>query len=190
MARLWLHGPGLVPGMRDMRLPGAEDAVRHFRSLGYEVHLRSSGGRLVVLDEGVLNVAIAYAGEDLPGIEPGFQLMAGVLATALGDLGLDPAVGEVAGSICAGRYDLAVAGRKVAGLSQRRRRNFALIHAFLLVEGDGSSREDIAASFYRLAGASPEEGIRRGTMAALRELRHDVTLAMAADALMQVLTRL
>ncbi len=176
--------------MRDMRLPGAEDAVRHFRSLGYEVHLRSSGGRLVVLDEGVLNVAIAYAGEALPGIEPGFQLMAGVLSEALGDLGLEPVVGEVAGSICAGRYDLSIGGRKVAGLSQRRRRNFALIHAFLLVEGDGKGREDLAASFYGLARASAEEGIRPGTMAALQEFRHDMTVGMAVDALMRVLTRL
>ncbi len=173
-----------------MRLPRADAAVAHFRARGYEVHLRSSGGRLVVLDEGVLNVAIAYAGERLPSVEAGFQLMAEVLSQALGELGLEPLVGEVAGSICSGRYDLSLGGRKVAGLSQRRRRNFALVHAFLLVEGEGRLREDLAASFYQLAGASPEEGVWPGTMAALAEFRHGMTIALAAEALSGVLTRL
>ncbi len=181
--RLWLHGPSLVPGMRDMRLPHAQEAVARFQARGYEVHLRSSGGRLVVLDEGVLNVAIAYAGADLPQIEPGFHLMADLIGQSLGSMGLQPLVGEVAGSICAGRYDLSLDGRKVAGLSQRRRRNFALIHAFLLVEGTGQSREELAADFYAAAGATSEESVRPGTMAALAEFHGDITVARASERL-------
>ncbi len=190
LARLWRHGPSLVPGMRDMRLPGAEEAVSHFRSLGYEVHLRSSGGRLVVLDEGVLNVAIAFSGGELPTVEDGFRLMADTLSRALAGLGVACAVGEVAGSICAGRYDLSLDGRKIAGLSQRRRRTFALIHAFLLVEGTGQGREEIARAFYDLAGAAPQDGVRQGSMAALAEVLRDVTLAAAAEALQAALEAL
>ena len=190
LARLWLHGPGLVPGMRDMRLPGADAAVAHFRSQGYDVHLRSSGGRLVVLDPGVLNVAIAYAGEGLPGVEQGFGLMADVLGRALGALGLASEVGEVEGSICAGRYDLAIGGRKVAGLSQRRRRNFALVHAFLLVEGSGEERERIANAFYALAGATERESIRPASMTTLAERLAGITVARAADAIGGVLRAL
>ena len=188
--RLWIHGPSLVPGMRDMRLPGADRAVSHFRSLGYEVHVRSSGGRLVVLDEGVLNVAIAFSGDDLPPVEEGFRRMADILAQGLRRLDVPLAVGEVAGSICAGRYDLSSGGRKVAGLSQRRRRRFALIHAFLLVEGTGREREDPARAFYDLAEAAPEDGVRQGSMAALAEVRRAITVRAAADALEGVLEAL
>ena len=190
LARLWLHGPGLVPGLRDMRLPGAEAALAHFRAQGYAVHLRSSGGRLVVLDQGVLNVAITCAGERLPGVEQGFGLMADVLGRALAALGLASEVGEVEGSICAGRYDLSVGGRKVAGLSQRRRRNFALIHAFLLVEGSGEERERIATAFYALAGATQGDSIRPRSMTSLAEHLAAITVAQAAEAIGEVLRAL
>jgi octanoyl-[GcvH]:protein N-octanoyltransferase len=187
MGRLWLHRRSLVPGLLDRRLPRAEESFAYFRSQGYEVHLRSSGGRLVVLDEGVLNVAIAYSGERLPSVEQGFQTMADVLGGAIRSLGLEPLVGEVEGSICAGRYDLSIGGRKVAGLSQRRRRDFALIHAFLLVEGDGRQREALAAAFYHLAWGPEVVRIRRGSMAALAELRGGITMAAAARSLADVL---
>jgi hypothetical protein len=75
----------------------------------------------------------------------------------------------------------------VAGLSQRRRRTFALVHAFLLVEGRGEDRLAQAASFYHLAGAGPEDGVRSHTMAALAEERAGITVPGAASVLRDVL---
>ena len=190
MGRLWRHGPSLVPGLRDMRLPMAQAAVAALRAEGVEVHERSSGGRLVVLDEGVVNIAIAFSGQDLPSVEAGFRLMADVLLEALVSCGLRPGVGEVPGSICPGRYDLALDGRKVAGLSQRRRRTYALIHAFLLVEGTGAERLERAEDFYRRAGAPPEEGVRPGSMAALQELDPALGVSSVAGALAAALRSL
>ncbi len=85
-------------------------------------------------------------------------------------IGLERHVGEVAGSICPGSHDVSVAGRRAAGLSQRRRRHFALVHAFLLVEGTGKRREEQAMTFYALAGTPEQDKVAPDTMAALCEL--------------------
>jgi len=186
-ARLWRHGPAIVAGGLDMRLPRAQEALAELHATGRDVHVRSSGGRLVVLDGGVLNIALAFSGTAPPGIDGGFRLLADLLCRALERLALPPSVGEVRGAICPGRHDIAVGGRKVAGLAQRRRRNFALLHAFLLVEGRGRERERVARDFYRLAGAPPEQTVLEGSMAALAELRRDVSLEGAAGVLQDLL---
>lgn len=168
-ARLWRHGPGVVLGLQDMRLPDAEAGFRRLAEDGFDVYVRASGGRLVVLDEGILNIAIGFSGDELPTIDAAFTLMGDLLTHALAALGLETVSGEVPGSICAGRSDLSVSGLKVAGLSQRRRRSFALVHAFLLVTGTGASRCEVARAFYRLAGGSADM-VRRDSMASVEEL--------------------
>jgi len=167
-ARFWRHGPGVVLGLRDMRLSRAEDAVREFREMGLDVHVRASGGALVVLDRGVLNIALGFRGESLPSIDEGYQLMTVLLTRGLATWGLTALSGEVDRSICPGRSDLSVAGRKVAGLSQRRRHAFVLVHAFLLVEGTGRARGLVAESFYRRAGGDPGT-IRPDSMISMAE---------------------
>lgn len=187
LARLWRHRPSLILGLRDARLPRADEAIAHFRSLGVEVHVRTSGGRLVVLDEGVLNLAIAFSGEYLPSVDEGFRLITETIREAIHRLGLDCQMGEIPGSICAGKYDISIEGRKVCGVSQRRRRQFALLHAFLLVEGSGTDRTKEAVTFYELAGAPPADSVRQGTMAALGELREGCTVSATTRTLEEVL---
>ncbi len=190
VARIWRHRPSLVLGLRDARLPDADAAIAHFRSQGFDVHVRSSGGRLVVLDEGVLNVALGFSGERLPSVDEGFRLMTDLIRDVIRRCGVDPEVGEIPGSICPGRYDVAVRGRKVAGLSQRRRRDYALVHAFLLVEGTGDAREQLAMQFYSIAHAPVADAVLPGTMAALGEFRSETTIALVVDILQGVLTDL
>ncbi len=187
LARLWCHRPSLVLGLRDARLPHADEAISHFRSLGFEVHVRTSGGRLVVLDEGVLNVAIAFSGEHLPSVDEGFRLITATFRESIHGLGLDCEVGEIPGSVCAGKYDISIEGRKIAGVSQRRRRAFALLHGFLLVEGTGRQRAQDAITFYDLAGAPPKDAVQPGTMAALSEFQGSCTIQTAARAVEDVL---
>lgn len=169
--RIWtVSRPGIVLGLRDTRLPYGKEATDLLVQKGVEVHLRASGGRLVVQDPGVVNVAFAYAGEQLPSLEALFSEMTDILRRLFRELGITVRQGEVPGSICAGSTDLAVGGRKVAGLSQRRRRGFALVHAFILVAGTGEERVSVADAFYRAAGASAGEGVHEGSMVALAEL--------------------
>lgn len=169
-ARFWRHRKGLVLGLRDARLPDVPAALAHFRSRGYDIHVRSSGGQLVILDSGVLNIAIGFPGEDLPSVDEGFRLMAELLSHALASWGLEVHKGLVPGSICPGSSDLSVGHVKVAGLSQRRRRHFVLVHAFLLVEGVGDTRVRAARTFYRLAGHPSGGPVEEGTMASVSQL--------------------
>lgn len=181
--RLWCHGAALVTGGRDRRLPGYGLAVETFSARGWEVFGRSSGGSLVVLDEGVLNVSVAWAGSDLPSLEQAFSKLHAVLRSGLLALGLDAlSQGEVAGSICPGPGDLAREGRKLAGLSQQRRRQHVLAHAFLLVEGRAEHRLATARAFYQLAGLG--DAIRPGTMETVSEaLGRPVGTGEVAEAL-------
>ncbi len=170
-ARIWtVERPGVVLGLRDTRLPFVEEAKDLLVRQGFEVHLRASGGRLVVQDPGVLNVAFAYEGDALPSLEALFAEMTGALLHLFGELGVRARQGEVPGSICAGSTDLSAGGRKIAGLSQRRRRGFALVHAFILAGGTGAERLGVAETFYRAAGAKAGEGVAEGSMVALSQL--------------------
>lgn len=168
--RLWTHGPAVVAGARDARLPSFAQAAAAFSDRGLEVHLRSSGGGLVVLDEAVLNVSIAWRSEPLPSMEAAYAAMHQVLRQACRQSGVSPLVsGEVPGSLCPGRSDLAAGGRKLAGVSQRRRQRFALVHAFCLVGGCADDRIELGQEFYRLAGG-PQDSVVSGTMCTLSEL--------------------
>jgi lipoate---protein ligase len=118
------------------------------------VHTRSSGGGAVVMDGGLLSLDILVpAGHPLlgsGGIGDVFLPVGRSWAAALADLGLTdvtvhdgPAGGRRQGTsrerllaaVCyatLGRGEVAVGGRKIVGLSQRRRRPGALIQCGLL----------------------------------------------------------
>lgn len=148
---LWRHKQGLALGLQDSRLPALAQAEAHFAQQGWAVAVRPCGGRLVPLTPAVLNLALSYPHGGEP-IEAGFERLWGLLARALARLGVAAEGGEVAGSFCPGRYDLSVAGRKVAGLAQRRGRLLTRVEAFLVWADDGGRLAQVAADFYRRAG--------------------------------------
>lgn len=157
LVHLWRHEKALVLGYRDTRLPRWAEAAGALRAEGYEVPVRLSGGTAVPLDAGVLNVSLVYPARSLR-VEDGFDAMYALLRAALAGLGLRAARGLVPGGYCPGDSDVAVGGRKVAGISQRRRRLASLVHAFVLVEGEGASRARLAARFYALAAPGVDAG--------------------------------
>lgn len=166
--RLWCHRSALVTASRDARLTNFAEAARTFSDQGWEVWQRSSGGSLVVLDEGVLNVSLTWAGEVLPSLEQAFFDLHSVLVDTLAGLGLGPPQkGEVRGSLCPGPGDLALDRRKLAGLSQRRRRQLVLAHAFVLVSGRADDRLAVGRAFYQLAGRA--DAVQLGTMQTVSE---------------------
>jgi lipoate-protein ligase A len=133
---------------------GFERAAAASRGRGWPVLVRSSGGAPVAQFPGMLNIALAYRID--PGsrwsIDEAYRHLADLLAGALARLGLAAATGEIADAFCPGRYDLALGGRKVAGLAQRRKRatgggQAILVHACLLVEGDLNQPFDALAAF-------------------------------------------
>lgn len=172
--RLWRHRRALVLGYRDTRLPAWQAAAAQWRQAGWSVAVRASGGAAVPLDPGVLNLALVYPTEGF-GISAGFAAAHALVAALCAGLGLAVAVGEVPGGYCPGESDLAVHGRKVAGVSQRRQQWATLVHVFIVVGGTGAARARRVAAFYRQAAAGAAPGtypqVVPGATAALTELR-------------------
>ena len=51
---------------------------------------------------------------------------------------------EIVGSYCPGSYDLSIAGKKFAGISQRRIRNGVAVQIYLCVSGSGQERAQLS----------------------------------------------
>jgi len=83
--------------------------------------LRLAGGRAAVFHEGTLELAHAVPDPDpRRTIHDRFEATAELIAEALGALGIDARVGEVAGEYCPGRWSVNAGGaRKLAGIGQR-----------------------------------------------------------------------
>jgi octanoyl-[GcvH]:protein N-octanoyltransferase len=89
---------------------------------------------------------------------------------------------EIVGSYCPGSYDLSIAGKKFAGISQRRVRGGVAVQIYLCINGSGSARAELIRQFYEL-GLKGETTkfvyptIVPSTMASLSELlNEDLTI--------------
>jgi lipoate-protein ligase A len=112
---------------------------------------------------GTLNVSLAYAGprDQASGIDAAFRQFADALLEALRTCGVTGAVGEIDGSCCPGRYDIAIGGRKIIGIAQRRRQGAkdgqllaaVLVHAMVWAEGTLNPEIDLLERFLDEAGA-------------------------------------
>jgi octanoyl-[GcvH]:protein N-octanoyltransferase len=140
--------PGRVVafGKRDVLAPGYARAVEAARAAGYATVTRLGGGRAAVFHEETLELAHAVADPDpRPGINDRFEAEATLVAEALGTLGVDARLGEVAGEYCPGRWSVNEGGRrKLAGLGQRVIHGGAHVGTILVVSD--------AASIARLLG--------------------------------------
>ncbi len=154
-ATLRLHRPGreLAFSKQDRAASGFARALDAARAAGFEPVLRLAGGRAAAFHEGTL--ALAYA---TPARYPQrttrqrFELVAGVIADALRDLGVDARVGEVPGEYCPGAWSVNARGRvKLAGIGQRLIAGGA--HAGVVVVAAGSAllREALEPVYAALA---------------------------------------
>jgi len=177
LLHLWRHTHAVILGLRDRKLPGAPNAMHWLEEKGYRVGVRHSGGAVVPLDAGVLNVTLMLPKQ--PGqmeMKDDFRLMQTILDRVLRNAGLILEQGEIAGSYCPGEYDLSIGGRKFCGIAQRRQTRAIAVQAFVLVEGSGDARTELVKGFYERAAGVQQEGevehpiVRSGTMASLQEL--------------------
>ncbi|MBT9283501.1 MAG: hypothetical protein KM312_12845 [Hydrogenibacillus schlegelii] len=183
---VWTAPPTFVFGAQDVKETAGRRAARQvlaeYRAAGL---VRPSGGRLVPIDPGVVNLAwIGPTRGPLATIEGAFRWAAERLQDFFRRFGLSVAFGEVEGAFCPGRYDGAVFGKKIVGLAQRRWRGAAAVEAFVLVAGTGAERAERAAAFYRLAGGPVVRPERMGALAEWRDLKDEVGIRAAAAALL------
>lgn len=187
---MWRHNRAMILGLRDRRLPYAQQAMEWLQEQGYAVGVRHSGGAAVPLDQGVLNVSFILPKS--PGetdFHRDFSRMIFMLEGALGNLGISFNSGEIQRSYCPGDYDLSVRGRKFCGIAQRRQLRAFVIQAFLIVEGEGSSRGELARAFYDRALGDKTPSTDSNTpdvdpqvMTSLAEVTGGITIKKVAEA--------
>lgn len=169
VCRVWTSGPCLVLGrLEARRLDQAGRLVARFRDV--PVLVRPSGGTAVPHGPDDLNLTLCYPATEVPAPpEAGYRLLLAGLRRALaGALGLEAGSGWAPGSFCDGRHNLLVGRRKVAGTAQAQRRGAVLVHATLMVGGEGAARLRQVARFYRELGI--EGSWDEGSVASLEEI--------------------
>lgn len=189
--QIWSNHKTLVLGVRDAQLPGASVAVEHFRKTGWDLLVRSSGGALVPLDAGVVNLSFIYQHPvGFLGIDEDFRWLAQRLTDLFALFVPRDAieVGEVHGSYCPGRFDISISGQKICGISQRRSARATLLHAFINVLDDGGARAQVAASFYQLAanGEPPAIHLESARIGSLQGASGHVSKAQLTHALLEI----
>jgi octanoyl-[GcvH]:protein N-octanoyltransferase len=184
--RLWRTSPCLVVtpllAHRAQFAAAAEASARR----GWPVVVRRTGGGPVPQTAGTLNVSLAYATprDRVPGIDAAFAHFADGMLHALRACGVSGVVGEIEGSCCPGRYDIAIGGRKIIGIAQRRRQGAkderllaaVLVHAMVWLEGTLGAEIDLLERFLDEAGAATR--FRRDVMGTVQEIS-----GISADAL-------
>lgn len=184
-ARLWRSADCIVcpPSYRAAWRAIAGDA-------GIETPLfRSTGGGVVALAAGVALWSFAWARptEQAETIDLAYDVAAREIVAALAAHDVAADVVEISDAMCRGRYDVAIGGRKIAGLSQRRiarsvdgrRMAGLLVHAFILVDPD---LDALAARCNVLADRLGVPGTERAALVSLAEIRGTAgtTLDLAA----------
>ncbi|MGL6110123.1 MAG: lipoyl protein ligase domain-containing protein [Rubrivivax sp.] len=157
-AHLWHGEPALVVPRSYTTLPGWPAAAQAHRVL-----VRASGGGVVPQGPGLLNLSLVWradadANEGAPsGTEAIYRALCDALAGALARLGIAAAPQAVQGSFCDGRFNLAVAGRKLVGTAQSWRRvagmPVVLAHAVIAVDADPLALTESANAFERDLGS-------------------------------------
>jgi lipoate-protein ligase A len=192
--RLWRTSPCLVVtpllAQREAFAAAAEISAQR----GRPVIVRRTGGGPVPQTSGTLNVSLAYAmpRDRVPSIDAAFKHFADGMLAALKACGVEAVVGEIEGSCCPGRYDIAIGGRKIIGIAQRRRQGAkdkdgellaaVLVHAMVWAEGMLNPEIDLLERFLDAAGAPTK--FRRAVMGTLQEIS-----GISADAFEAALRR-
>jgi lipoate-protein ligase A len=152
----WRSPRALLVGPGDVHLAGLDAASGALAAEGWPVFVRRSGGSACPVCDGTLQIALVRPVGPGVGIDSAYRELAGLIGRALAGFGLVAEIGERPRSFCPGRFDMAVGGRKVAGLSQHWRpaggRMIATCAASLIVDADADEFIRIVNLFYATAG--------------------------------------
>lgn len=160
---VWQAPRALVVGRADARLPGFAGARAALQEEGWPVLVRRSGGLAFPISPGTLQFALVRRGGPGVTLDSMYSELADTILALLGGFGLTGEIGEKPDAFCPGRYDLLLAGRKVAGLSQHwRMRNgqtMVTCVATLIVEEDAGELARVVNTFYAAAGGAHRCGL-------------------------------
>ena len=177
ICHLWRHPRAFVMGVRDSRLPKAQESGQQLRDIGFDTAIRHSGGAAVPLDPGVVNLSLILPLGENPrkqDFHQDFEMMVLLIREALRSTGHTVNTGEIAGAFCPGAYDLSIGGRKFCGIAQRRQNKSFIIQAFIIANGSGAERAGLVRSFYDQAASHADSAdypqVQPESTASLEEL--------------------
>ena len=127
----------VVFSRRDTNAPRFTRAVAMAKRSGFQVAVRSAGGRAVAYTTEALVIDhVRHEPQAVTGQNTRFEYFAALYAGVLNGLGIPAAVGAVPGEYCPGAYSVNVRGRKkVVGTAQRVLRS-AWLFSTLVILGD------------------------------------------------------
>jgi octanoyl-[GcvH]:protein N-octanoyltransferase len=146
----WQQPNTVILGMSDTRLPHFRAGLNALTLAQQTTIIRNTGGLAVPNDSGILNFSYFIPNQARHlSIEEAYAKTVQLLAHALPEHVLQ--VGEITGSYCPGKFDLALKGQKIAGLAQRRVQEATCVMGYLTVTGEQAARSELIRTFYRAA---------------------------------------
>lgn len=144
----WQLEATLILGMKDTRVTHLLPALERVKQLNYYPIVRNAGGLGVISDKGVLNISLIFKKtEQLSSTDEAYKKMYHLTQQAFPELAIDAL--EIADSYCPGTFDLSVAGRKIAGIAQRRVKDGIAVMMYLSVNGNQIKRGELVKQFYQ-----------------------------------------
>lgn len=149
--RFWRNSRTLVLGRFDPEILNFT-RFRKAHGLNLKVTKRITGGTVVPLDEGCINISlISSRTKSLNFDEIYKQFWLGAIK-GLKIFGINCTLGKAKYSFCDGSYNLLVNGKKLGGAAIARRKNFLLIQGTILNKCDTKWVADICNVFYQAVG--------------------------------------
>lgn len=145
----WPMEKTVILGMLDCQVPYFEAGLSIIKTFDYQPIVRNIGGLGVVADDGVLNFSLILPNANQLTINDAYLLMADLIREMFSDFEVLIEHFEVAQSYCPGTFDLSIAGKKFAGIAQRRIKNAVVVSIYLSVCGDQDFRGRLVKSFYQ-----------------------------------------
>lgn len=120
---IWRCEPALLVTRPETRLPHFESAAVEMQAEGWPILLRKSGGSACPVGPGTVQVSMIEAASPAATMHEKYIALAELIQSSLRAFQINSRTGLVPEAYCPGRYDLAVEGRKIAGMSQHWFRN-------------------------------------------------------------------
>jgi len=157
---IWRCVPTLFVSRSETRLRRFGEAVAHLRGLGWSVVVRKSGGTACPAGPGTVQLSLVEVAPAVVEMNAKYAALAYFIRHTLSRyLHIDAQIAPVSGAYCPGRYDLAVDGKKIAGLSQHWFRNAGGIRcvvtaASINIEEAADLLARIVNQFYACTGSA------------------------------------
>jgi lipoate-protein ligase A len=122
---VWRSQRAVLVTRQDTHLPHFSESSDRLAAAGWPVVLRKSGGGACPVGPGTVQVAIIEPAVPATTMHAKYEAMAELIQSTLVFYGIIAEIGAVAGAYCPGNYDLAIGGKKIAGMSEYWFRNLS-----------------------------------------------------------------